>query len=130
MLYGYVQTIKYGKYKVASLMYCPYSIGSTKPVKCEGGVMESISRCPYWQLDGREVVPVESMLNNPIIVDSELYRYMPQIVNDFETVGNYQWRCTQWPGIREKSYTCLLTDCTGKRFTVNEAVQRYIWSDG
>jgi hypothetical protein len=103
--------------------YYPYTIGSSKPVDCNNGIVNDI-RCPYWQQDGQYVY-VENLMNSPIIMESSLCQYIPEIVRDFEVAGNYRWHCTQWPGIREKLTTCILQDIVGNKFTVNEVIARY-----
>lgn len=58
-------------------------------------------------------------------MESALCKYIPEIVRDFEVVGNYRWYCTQWPGIREKGYVCMLQDGIGNKYTVDEVISRY-----
>ena len=65
-------------------------------------------------------------MDNPMVLESELCRFIPEIIRDFEVVGNYQWKCTQWPGIREKGFECLLQDGLGKKYTVNDVISKYI----
>jgi len=104
-------------------IYCPHTIGSTKPVVCDHGMIHD-TRCPFWQQDG-QYVHVENLMDSPMVLESALCKYIPNIIRDFEVVGNYRWYCTQWPGIREKGYVCMLQDGLGNKFTVSEVVSRY-----
>lgn len=104
-------------------IYCPYTIGTTQPIQCDQGVVRNI-RCPYWQQDG-QYVHVENLMDNPVVMDSALCKYIPEIIRDFEVVGNYHWHCILWPGIREKGFTCMLQDGSGKKYTVNDVIELY-----
>ena len=104
-------------------IYCPHTIGSANPRICDHGNINGI-RCPHWQLDG-QYVHVENLMDNPMVMESALCQYIPEIIRDFEVVGNYRWHCTQWPGIHEKGYVCMLQDGVGNRFTMDEVIRRY-----
>ena len=64
-------------------------------------------------------------MDSPIVMESALCKYIPEIIRDFEVVGNYRWYCTQWPGIREKGYVCMLQDSVGNKYTVEDVIKRY-----
>jgi len=104
-------------------IYCPYTIGTSRPIQCVHGMINN-QRCPFWQQDGH-YVHVENLMNSPIVMESALCKYIPEIIRDFEVVGNYRWYCTQWPGIREKTTTCMLQDALGKKYTVDEVISKY-----
>ncbi|WP_324331089.1 hypothetical protein [Methanospirillum sp.] len=106
-----------------SYLPCPFTIGKTIKY-CDNGNINGI-RCPYWQQDGKYVY-VEELLTNPVILNSELCKFIPNIMRDFEVVGNYRWYCTQWPGIREKRIECILQDSAGKKYSVNDVLKLYI----
>ncbi len=104
-------------------IYCPHSIGTSRLIHCNHGMIND-QRCPFWQQDGK-YVHVENLMDSPIVMESALCKYIPEIIRDFEVVGNYRWYCTQWPGIREKGYTCILQDSVGNKYTVEDVIKRY-----
>ena len=108
-------------------IYCPHSIGTSRLIHCNHGMIDG-RRCPFWQQDGK-YVHVENLMDSPIVMESSLCKYIPEIIRDFEVVGNYRWYCTQWPGIREKGYTCILQDSVGKKYTVEDVIGRYAKSE-
>lgn len=98
---------------------CPHTIGKFNKVNyCEDGNINGI-RCPFWQQDGQYVY-TESALSTSMYIDPIVIKYLDKVVENFEVIGNYQWYCTQWPGIRSKIRETIVQDKTGKKYTVED----------
>ncbi len=103
---------------------CPYTVGSQQIVYCDSGSINGM-RCPYWQNVG-QVVPMEEVMTTAMYIDPRIIRFIEFIKDDFEAVGNFRYRCNQWPTIGEKLFVTMLVDGHGNKINIKEIENKYV----
>ena len=65
------------------------------------------------------------LLNYPVVLESEICKYIPEIMRDFGYIGVFNWCCVQWPSIRHITNECLIMDDMGTLYTTNDIITKY-----